>query len=122
MTRPAEIGAVAETDATLLELRVRVLEPEGGDVEPGEEARLRTLPEDDAGHGLQFLLDEVEVTAEVVDAPRRRHGSPWSKADLGGDETEHVLVERQPLQDAAERVRRPASGMMAKPQVRPAML
>ena len=38
VARSAEIGAVAEADAPLLEFRVRVLEAQGGDVEPREEA------------------------------------------------------------------------------------
>ena len=101
MTRAAEVGAVAQADAALLEFSVRVVEAKGGDVEPDEEAGLRTLAQDDAGHGLDFLLDEVEVAAEILHA-REAPGLTVVKRGLGGGEAEHVLVERKALKDATE--------------------
>ena len=87
MARSAEVGAITETDTALFELGMRVLETERGDVEPHEEAGLRTLAQHDAGHGLEFLFDEVEVTAEVfhaLEAPRLA----VLKRGLGGGEGE----------------------------------
>ena len=43
MAGSAEIGAVAETDAALFELGVRVVETKRGDIEPHKEASLRAL-------------------------------------------------------------------------------
>ncbi len=93
MTGSAKIGAVAETDAALFELDVRVIETERGDIEPHEEAGLGTLTQDDARHGLKFLFDEVEVAAEIfhaLEAPRLT----VVERGLGGGETENILVER----------------------------
>jgi len=93
VTGSAKIGAIAETDAALFELGVRVIETERGNIEPHKEASLRALAEHDAGHGLKFLLDEIKVTAKVfhaLEAPRLA----VVERGLGGGETENILVER----------------------------
>ena len=101
MTGSTKIGAVAETDAALFELGVRVVETERSDVEPDEEAGLRTLAQDDAGHRLEFLFNQVEVAAKVfhaLEAPRLT----VVERRLGGDEAEDILIKRHSLEDAAE--------------------
>ena len=52
MARSAEVGAIAEADATLLKLCMRVRKAERGDVEPRQETRLWTLAKNNARHRL----------------------------------------------------------------------
>ena len=93
MTGSTEIGAIAEADAAFFELGMRVIKTERGDVEPHEEAGLRTLAQHDAGHGLKFLFNEVEVTAEVIHALESPRLTVIERG-LGGGKAEDILIER----------------------------